>query len=71
MTTFQLTRRLLASALLLPCLALPALAQDKAPRVKLATSQGDIVIRSSICTFGAISSIRSAICAMLTVPSEA
>ena len=44
MTTFQTTRRLLASALLLPCLALPALAQDKAPRVKLATSQGDIVL---------------------------
>lgn len=48
MTTFHLTRRrlqhLLASALLLPALALPALAQDKAPRVKLATSQGDIVL---------------------------
>ena len=44
MTHLHLTRRLLATALLLPALALPALAQDKAPRVKLATSQGDIVL---------------------------
>jgi len=44
MTTLHLTRRLLAATLLLPALALPAFAQDKAPRVKLATSQGDIVL---------------------------
>ncbi len=44
MTTFHFTRRFLAAALLLPALSLPALAQDKAPRVKLATTQGDIVL---------------------------
>lgn len=44
MTIFHFTRRFLAAALLLPALSLPALAQDKAPRVKLATSQGDIVL---------------------------
>lgn len=44
MTTFRCTRRFLAAALLLPALSLPALAQDKAPRVKLATTQGDIVL---------------------------
>ncbi len=44
MTTFHFTRRSLAAALLLPALSLPALAQDKAPRVKLATTQGDIVL---------------------------
>ncbi len=48
MSTLLVTRRrlqrVLATALLLPALALPALAQDKAPRVKLATSQGDIVL---------------------------
>lgn len=44
MTTFHFTRRSLAAVLLLPALSLPALAQDKAPRVKLATTQGDIVL---------------------------
>lgn len=44
MTIFHFTRRFLAVALLLPALSLPALAQDKAPRVKLATTQGDIVL---------------------------
>ena len=40
------TRRLLITALLSAsaALSLPALAQDKAPRVRLATSLGDIVI---------------------------